>query len=145
MKKFMKQFHYGEKGFTLIELLVVIAILGVLAAIAVPNVGKFMGKGKTQAADTEKHNVQTAVMAAMADASSGNVTGDGSGGPFAFGNTGNTVPPSVAVDCLVYSIGGVDYNVGDYIMGGVEKVQGEYTIASDGSVVEQVFYPGVTP
>jgi len=63
----MKQFRYGEKGFTLIELLVVVAILGVLAAVAVPNVGRFMGKGKKESGLTELHNVQTAMMAMMAD------------------------------------------------------------------------------
>ena len=67
MKRFLRQFRYGEKGFTLIELLVVVAILGVLAAVAVPNIGKFMGKGKEEAGVTELHNVQTAVMAMMAD------------------------------------------------------------------------------
>ena len=74
MKKFMRQFRYGQGGFTLIELLVVIAILGVLAAVAIPNVGTFMGRGKTQAAETELHNVQTATMAAMADAEVGTIT-----------------------------------------------------------------------
>ena len=67
MKRILKQFRYGEKGFTLIELLVVIAILGVLAAVVVPNVGKFMGSGTVEAASTEAHNVQTAVMAYMVD------------------------------------------------------------------------------
>ena len=57
----------GEKGFTLIELLIVVAILGVLAAIVIPNVGRFIGRGEEEAQETEFANVQSAVVAMMVD------------------------------------------------------------------------------
>jgi len=57
----------GEKGFTLIELLIVVAILGVLAAIVIPNVGRFIGRGKSEAAATELSNIQSAVTSMMTD------------------------------------------------------------------------------
>ncbi|MGD0857438.1 MAG: prepilin-type N-terminal cleavage/methylation domain-containing protein [Dehalococcoidia bacterium] len=63
----MKLFKSAQKGFTLIELLVVISILGVLAAVVILNVTKYMGQGKTQAGATELANVQTAVSAYMYD------------------------------------------------------------------------------
>ena len=62
-----KCLHRGQKGFTLIELLVVVAILGVLAAVIVPNLGRFFGRGKVEAANTEQANVVVAVAAMMAD------------------------------------------------------------------------------
>ncbi|MFC2041001.1 type II secretion system protein [Chloroflexota bacterium] len=57
----------GERGFTLIELLIVVAILGVLAAVVIPNVGRFIGRGETEAAATELSNIQAAVTAMMVD------------------------------------------------------------------------------
>jgi type IV pilus assembly protein PilA len=57
VNKLLKKFQAGEKGFTLIELLVVIAILGVIAAVAIPNIISFIGRGETEARETELHNV----------------------------------------------------------------------------------------
>ncbi|MBA7678412.1 hypothetical protein ES703_86687 [subsurface metagenome] len=57
----------GERGFTLIELLIVVAILGVLAAVVIPNVSRFIGRGEGEAKDTELSNIQSAVTAMMVD------------------------------------------------------------------------------
>ncbi len=57
----------GEKGFTLIELLIVVAILGVLAAVVIPNVGRFIGRGEEEAKETEFANIQAAVHSMMVD------------------------------------------------------------------------------
>ena len=67
----VKRFFHSEKGFTLIELLVVVAILGSLAGVAIPNVGKFVGSGKTESYGAELHNMQIAVLAMLTESQSG--------------------------------------------------------------------------
>ncbi len=57
----------GEKGFTLIELLIVVAILGVLAAVVIPNVGRFLGRGEEEARTVEYNTVRLAVTALMVE------------------------------------------------------------------------------
>jgi len=105
MKKFRKQFRYGEKGFTLIELLVVVAILGVLAAVVVPNVVKFIGSGTVESANTEAHDVQTAVVAYMADNNLTDCTGDI--GPTADIPVGGATDPATSVHDFLVNPGGL--------------------------------------
>ena len=66
MKNIFKALR-SEKGFTLIELLVVIAILGAIAGVVILNVGGFIGRGECEGYCTEKHNVQTAVIASCTE------------------------------------------------------------------------------
>ena len=46
----------------------VIAILGILAAVAIPNIAKFIGEGESEAQATEWANLQMTVIAMMYDA-----------------------------------------------------------------------------
>ena len=68
----------NQRGFTLIELLVVIGIIAALAAVVIPNVGRFVGSGDTAANDTEFQTVQAAMDLYIADNGLTTVTANGS-------------------------------------------------------------------
>ena len=65
MRKILRAMR-GQKGFTLIELLVVVGILAALAGVVTLAVGQFIGEGACEGYCTEKHNMQTAIVAYMA-------------------------------------------------------------------------------
>ena len=56
-RRSMAQTARAQAGFTLIELLVVLVILGLLAAFAAPQVLKYLGRAKTDAARAQVQNV----------------------------------------------------------------------------------------
>lgn len=58
---------FGNKGFSLVELMVVVAIIGILAAIAIPSVGKYMAKARQTEAKTNLSSVYTAEKAFFAE------------------------------------------------------------------------------
>ena len=58
----------GREGFTLIEMIVVVGLILVLAAVIVPNIGKFIGAGEAGARGLEWGSVQLAGNAMLAEA-----------------------------------------------------------------------------
>ncbi len=118
----MKCITRKEKGFTLIELLVVIAILGILAAVVVPNVSRFMNKGHKEANETELKNVRLAVTAMLADAEAGTLDDD-------------YTDIQTLAEVQGVSAGSGAYTLDDYLDVD-DQLKCSYDIGSDGTVTQ---------
>jgi len=130
----MRMPRRGERGFTLIELLIVIAILGVLAAVVIPNVGRFIGRGEDEAKDTEFANIQSAMLAMMVDnnlSSVGTLYGDAANATQDMSNFPNSTQKLFQMDIDGAMVNYVATNVTAYL----------YYVDAQGSVTQNATGP----
>ena len=123
MKKFLKPRRQGEKGFTLIELLVVIALLGVMAAIAIPNIVQFIGRGEEEANETDKDIIQTAVLALLSEA-----------GVHELDNDYTDIDVKSDVEGVTAGTAPDNHSLDEYIVGGMYPLRQAYDIDKNGLV-----------
>ena len=71
----MMRINRNQKGFTLIELLIVVAIIGILAAIAIPNLLTAMQRSKQKRTMADMRSIATAWEAYATDNNSYNAAG----------------------------------------------------------------------
>ena len=127
LKKTLGRGAENEKGFTLIELLVVVGIIVALAAVIVPLVIQFAGRGDEGAASAEWDSIQSAIDTMMADKTMTAVTVGGS-------------PAKFITDSLDFDAGDGNQNLSTYLRD--PKTVYCYTWAGSGRILTQVTATG---